>query len=516
MALLSRYHQQNAAEQGFASLWAPERILLPVQLAVHNDNARLRLVDGSRRCGKSFFAAVELTDTALKTPRAKCLFLALTRDDARDLVWATLLELNDDYNLGGVVNEVRLEITYPNGAVVRCGGAKDRRQAERRRGRFYTLVIIDECQLFPSHLRELVEQILKPALLGRGRSGRIILMGTPAETPGVGYWEQRVADPHWSKHAWTLKQNTHLGSPADIEAFLDEMARDAGNGNVEIGRQSAGFRREYLGERPPANDNDRPFAYDPAVNDFGAWTGATKRVAETSTTRDGRRLVTFTRWELPIGGTWRFTFGIDLGSRAASAVIVLGTSDLAPGKVWLVEEFLSTRMLPDKLRDKIEERRRLYQPNLMAVDEGALGDMIADQWRAPPYSLPVVAADKLAAEVTADFMSAAMSRGDFFLPAESIVAQDMAVLRWDMDYLEKRGKRKVANQPHSDAVPACRYAFKDAHALAQATRPPKPIATTVEAKLDVELDRERREGAKRASRTMGMDLMRGRIDAFKR
>lgn len=513
--LLSRHHRRSAeADTSARGRWNPAAILLPPQLSVHNDNARLRLVDGSRRCGKSFFASVELVDTALRIPRARCLFLALTRDDARELVWDDIVKFNEQYALGGVTNEARLEMSFPNGSVIRCGGAKDRRQAERRRGRFYSLVIIDECQLFPSHLRELVEQILKPALMGKGKRGRIVLMGTPAEVPGVGYWEQKVNDKFWSKHRWTLRDNRHLGTPEQIQEFLDDQAREAGGGNLELGRQSPGFRREYLGERPPANDNDRPFVYDPSINDFTAYPGAEKRVLEQWTKREGNRIATFTRWALPLAGNWRFTFGIDLGSRAASALIVLGTTDAAPGKIWLIEEFTSTRMLPDKLRDYINERRLVYSPNLMAVDEGALGDMIADQWRAPPYCLPVVAAQKTAPEVTADFVSAAMSRGDFFLCGESRTAEDMAVMRWDDDYLQKRGKRRVANDPHSDAVPACRYAFKDAHALAMSTRAPKPVAKTVDEQLAKELAEEKREAQQRKDNPYR--AMAGNMGGFRR
>jgi hypothetical protein len=68
---------------------------------------------------------------------------------------------------------------------------------------------------------------------------------------------------------------------------------------------------------------------------------------------------------------------------------------------------------------------------------------------------------------------------------------------------------------HSDLTEAARMMHSGlvrAPALPEA----KPTVLTVDDSLNAELARERREGAKRASRTMGMDLMRGRIDAFKR
>lgn len=742
------------------SRWNPLDILTGPQLAAFQDVSILRVVDGGRRIGKSKLAAVMLLDTALRLPRARCLFLALTREDARDIVWQELIELNQDYALGGEPNLVRLEMTFPNGSRVTVGGAKDRQQAERRRGRFYRLVIIDECfpagtlidgrpietlkagdeitavdhitgtivrrrvvgttrktvaelvklslsdgtvvdstpnhpffvrgkgyvnagqvvagdmccvrrseqpvrgaaphlradlcgqegtrvhrrgarassrgngeeqpnaqpgreaegvpraegngalppdsrreraradacgddsvgstgladerdrqndapprrvglpellqvgsggqidddlyrgrwsepllteetgagreensvlewvgvesvsrieprgsdgfavynlevegahtyfandvlvhncQTFPSHLFELVEAILKPSLLGKGgskRRGKIVLMGTPSEVPGVGYWETCVNSSLWSKHSWTIYDNTHLGTRDEIDKFLAEMAESMG------GADEPRYQREFLGRRVPPKNMDRPYIYDVTRQDFRS------DIIEQSEDKQRR----FTRWALPAGGEWRYVFGIDLGHTDASALIVWGCTDAVPGVVWLVEEFVSTKMLPDALWAKVTERRAVYRPLEMAVDEGGLGKMIAEQWRAPPYSLPVVPADKFAIEVQADFLSGAMARGAVRIAKESTMAQDMAVARWDPKKLAL-GKRVEAHDPHSDVIPAGRYAFKKAHAIATSLRLPA-VPLTVAQVEDENLRRERVEGATRALRMM--------------
>jgi hypothetical protein len=471
----------------------PDELLFAAQREVKHDPARLATVDGPRRIGKSKFAAVALLDVALTVPRAKCLFLALTLDDARDIVWAELKELNEDYALGGIPNEIRLELVFPlNGSRIRLGGAKDRTQAERRRGRFYDLVIIDECQSFPSHIRDLVESILKPSLLGKGRRGRIVLMGTPGEIPGVGYWEECVADRGlWSYHTWDTYDNIWLGTKEEIDAFLAEMAHSMRD---EGGAESPRFLREFRGKRVPPRNIDRPYIYEVTKQDFNA------EIVE----RIDTKALRFARWALPFDPkvyNWQFVFGIDLGHVDASAICVWGVCDAAPGIVWLVEEFISVKMLPDTLWAKINERRAIYNPVQMAVDEGALGKMIAEQWRAPPYNLPVVGADKLAPEVQADFLSGAMSRGAVKISKFSSMAGDMAVARWDGDKL-KLGKRVEAKTPHSDIIPAGRYGFKKAHSLAISLQPraaPPPTADEAEA---AEVQRERDEGARRARALM--------------
>jgi len=341
-----------------------------------------------------------------------------------------------------------------------------------------------------------VESILKPSLLGAGRRGRIVLMGTPAEIPGVGYWEERVVDPKWSKHTWTAHDNVTLGTREEIDAFLDDMAESMKD---EGGREAPRFQREFLGKRVPPRNLDRPFIYDVAKQDF------TAKVLEHV---EGKAL-RFTRWELPIGGEWRFVFGIDLGSTDASAIVVWGCTDAEPGTIWLVEEFVSVKMLPDALWAKVNERRAIYHPLEMAVDEGGLGKMISEGWRAPPYSLPVVPADKTAPEVQADFLSAAMARGAVRISKHSRMASDMAVARWDPDWLAK-GKRRVARDPHSDVIPAGRYGFKKAHAVATSLRPVAPKPTILEQVAADEL-RERREAAERAERMRrGWGAGRGR------
>jgi hypothetical protein len=305
-------------------------------------------------------------------------------------------------------------------------------------------------------------------------------MGTPAEIPGVGYWEERVTDSNWSKHTWTIYENASLGTREEIDAFLTDMARSMG------GEDEPRFQREYRGKRVPPKNADRPYIYDPTKQD---WAAEVLESVDTKTTR-------FTRWALPLKGDWRFIFGIDLGHKDASAIAVWGVTDASPATVWLVEEFIAVKMLPDALWAKVNERRAVYHPLEMAVDEGGLGKMIAEQWRAPPYSLPVVPADKDAPEVQADFLSAAMSRGAVKISKHSRMAADMAVAQWDGKLLEK-GKRRVALQPHSDIIPAGRYGFKKAHAIAMATHAP-PVPKTVEQREVEELARERREGARRA------------------
>jgi hypothetical protein len=525
--MLSRYHQQLEAEKAVArASWDPRAILFDEQWLCFTDQAQLRLYDCTRRSGKSRLAAVELIDQALRKARAKCLFLALTREDARDLVWEWLLEYNEDFALGAKVDLVRLTMRFPNGSRIKLGGAKDLGQAGRWRGRGYDLIIIDECQTFPAHLRDLVESVLMPTMLKEGGHGRLVMMGTPGEVPGVGYWEEQVekaalfGEPEWadkvnagawSKHKWSLYQNPHLGTPEEVELFLDRMAGTMG------GRHASRFQREYLGQRPPPDSIDRPYQYDPAKCDPTSCGFTMPLAADSYVKREANRWEIYNRWELPLGGNWTFVLGIDLGSRAASAMSVLGSTDAAPGKVWLVEEWLATRRLPSGIRDRIIDRRGAYNPKVMAVDEGALGDMIAEEWRQPPYSLPVTAAEKLDERVHCDFVSAAMQRGEFMVPKESRLAQDMAVLRWDTKKLEN-GKRKVALEPHSDIEPASRYAFKDAHALAMAARAPKvkPTVDQVEAK---QLADERRAVERNRKRERhGLVVMGGRkaLDAWKR
>jgi hypothetical protein len=457
MFLLGRVNRHLASaacrRQEKARAWDPAAILSPAQLRVFGDKSRFRRICAGRSSGKSYGAAVELIDTCLQNPGALVMFVAPTVTDAREIIWSILHELVDEFSLPAWFDEGKHLLNFANGARLKLAGAKDRKDAQRQfRGRRPLLVWVDEIQFFPSHVRDLIDGGVKPALLRRGQNGRLVVSGTPSEIP-VGWWYERQEDPLWSAHTWTCRDNPHL---SNVDEFLAEMAASMG------GPQAPRFRREFLCEWVFGDlDSGLIFAYDPAVNDF----------------------VT-----VPTGTDVRRFMGVDLGFRKdRCAIVVLETTNGDPGSAYVVDEYVSPARDPKKPYTTSDFARVMqdfiakWDPLVSVCDEGGLGGAIADQYRAE-FGIPLIAAEKHEPEAAAGFVAGDVAAGRLKIRKTSRVAEDMAVVRWDPEQLAK-GKLVEAKDPHSDVIPCLRYVWKHVRPYL-VTAPPRKL--TEEEKIQAE------------------------------
>lgn len=441
--------QVEAQETKANKPWDPQSLLFKAQLGPFNDRTSSRIVvDCSRRSGKSFDAAVLLTDLSIKSKKHNSLYITQSSEDTREILWKLICELNDEYGLGGSTNQTRLEITYPNGSFIRLAGCKDSSEAKRRiKGRRWHFVVVDEGQSFPGYLEEMVEAGLVPTLMGKGGVGRLMMMGTPGDVPGVGYYEQAVLGGKWTVYHWTIRENESLDQ-AEVEQYLADRA-------AKLGPTSAIHLREDLGERPPPDaSSGLVYCYDRRINNF---------------------------LELPTGGIWHFVISIDLGhARDTCATVTLGVHDSIPTKAWEIEHWKAPRRLPlPELAREILLRQAGFGhdgeklvpgPFLLRdtiIDEGGLGTMAADYLRQPIKDgsdarpgVPCTAAEKANVNplVHTDVLNSALLTGQIMIRESSQTAKDLSILRWDPKELAK-GRRKMAKIPHSDLEPCLRYAW---------------------------------------------------------
>jgi len=473
---LSAFVRGLETRQGEARAgWDPARLLSPWQLRLFRDPAELRIADAGRRAGKTTEFGVELLDVCQRKRNARAAFFAKSEVDARDLIWQDLWALIDEYQLGATSRGSMLH--FPNGSSLRITGAKDPGEAQRRfRGRGYDLVVGDECQLLP-WLKDMVQKAIRPALLRGGRRGRLLLGGTPGEIPGMGYWEEICAGQHgeWSPHTATIRDNPVFAGI--VEAELAKAARELG------GPLSPVYRREYLRERVmPDETSGLVYRYNPALNGFAG---------------------------PPRGGRWWIVVGVDLGSRHdTNGIVVIGVTDAAPGKAWLLDEYLAPLRMPlPELARQIRARQRFrLAPVIEAeavvleatvIDEGGLGGMIADDLNRPPYELGVMAANKGHVLAGSDAINGALLGGTLMIPAESQLAQDLTMLRWDPEELE-RGKRKLAKVPHSDLEPPLRYVWPVVAPLLVSIRAPaRPLTEQEQEDREVAGKRRLRSGSQK-------------------
>ena len=169
-----------------------------------------------------------------KIPRARCLYIALTRSQAEEFMWRDLKKLNSDMQMGAHFSESKLRMTLPNGSFLRLVGADDKREIEKLRGQPYHEVHIDEAASHSAVILEhLIDRIIGPRL--GDFNGSLIMYGTPSHLltgyfyeatrpqaeDGTPFSEREEEEElhNWSTHQWNAKDGADAGVPAMVNSW---------------------------------------------------------------------------------------------------------------------------------------------------------------------------------------------------------------------------------------------------------------------------------------------------------
>ncbi len=428
-----------------------DTFLFPKQLKFVQDTHPFKIAVCSRRAGKTVSCAAHLIDTALGTPEVLCLYITLSRNNAKKLIWRELKRINKVHDLKGEEDQTELSMTFPNGSIIYLSGAKDESAIENFRGMPFKLVYIDECQSFRPYIEELIDDILGPALMDY--DGTLCLIGTPGATP-VGYFAEvagAVQDKikkseSWAQHAWTFFDNPYIASKSKKthQQMLDRELRRRG---VTVDDPS--IQREWFGKW--TLDSDSLWVhYSIAKNHFQ---------------------------ELPKAPKWTHILGIDLGYNDADALAVLAYSDKSP-TTYLVEELIVPKQGITELVEQIQFLQKKYDIVKMVIDEGGLGKKIAEEIRRR-HGIPVQAADKVRKQENVALMNDALRTGRLMAKSASRFAQDSYLV--EIDRAKSRpDKIAISDRYHSDIIDAVLYAFRESPAYAYEPPAEKPKPGTRE------------------------------------
>lgn len=325
----SEWLQQKADAEERERTWREKARWLydrghPWQREVYDDKGRRLVLLTGGRCGKTTGMGDDILQTMLTVPGARCLFIALTRDSAIDLLWDPLKETLEqlDIRRHAKLQEVSLRLRLANGAQLQLVGADDKKQIEKLRGIPRHKVWIDEAGSFDEQLLEfLIERVLGPRLgdykgtLGIGGTPPPGLRGIFYEASRSGgnnrHWKDRD-DPAfegwigWSLHTWNALDAAPY-APRIQSAWEEALETKKRNGWTD---SHPVWMREYLGLWA-ADDTDTVFKYRSHLDDGTAWN-------EWDPEKDPATGVAHlpTTW----GQGWRYVFGIDLGSSDPTAI----------------------------------------------------------------------------------------------------------------------------------------------------------------------------------------------------
>lgn len=331
-------------------LFAPQRAFV-------DDRSKRKAALCGRRAGKTEGLVGWLLDGCYETPGETSVYVSLSQKHARRILWNTLKRVTRRIGLGMDYNEQSLIATLPNESRIWVTGCPDQSQCEDLRGDRYKRVAVDEAQSFPSWLEYLVNDVIDPALMDL--DGELALSGSPGLTPAGFFYDVTDGEQAWPTHRWTCLDNPHVPGAKYLARKLKENRWEEDHPT---------YQREYLG-RWVRDDEAIVYPYDARRN---AYT------------------------ELP-EGVYTRVLTIDLGFKPDGCGFVIGASrrgfpDWYAEKAWREHELVPQRLSARIAQIRHEWAARGKPIHRIAVDEGALGKMIAEGLRFD--GLPVIAAKK--------------------------------------------------------------------------------------------------------------------------
>lgn len=343
---------------------------------------------------------------------------------AKRIIWKDLLKLVKDFELNVKVNASDLTLTFVDtDSTLYVSGAKDATEIEKFRGMALKKVYIDECQSFRNYLRDLIDDVIVPALWDH--DGSLILIGTPGPICAGVFYESCVS-VEWSHHHWTIMDNPWIlkKSGKTPDQVLEEDRKRKG-----ISEDNPSYRREGLGEWVEDLDS-LVFKYNSAINDYNT---------------------------LP-EGKYEYVMGIDVGYNDADAIAIMAYNH-KQNKVYLVEEYIKPKQTISQLATAIRRLDAEYNCSKKVIDAGALGKKIQEEI-VQRYRINVEPAEKTRKIEFIEYMNADLRKGFIKIKNNTTFAEESKLMTWDYDK-STPDRLVVSKAYHSDICDAVLYAYRE-------------------------------------------------------
>jgi len=412
------------------------RDAFPLQRQFIEDTNKLKALFCTRRSAKSYTAGLYLLHTALTRPNTSSVYVGLTRDQSKRIIWTDILKvILKGVNIDAKLNETELTVTLPNGSIIYVLGVDDSpAEADKLLGKKFALAVIDEAASYHIDLRNLVYKILKPAM--SDLSGTIVLCGTPDNNKTGLFYDltrdipvqppSRETRNGWNIWTWTAYDNPHMAKQWQ-ETINDLNAAD------EHVSQQAWYRQHYLGQWVIEEDA-KIYRYN---MDRNGWDGILPEYGNTY--------------------AWVYTLGIDLGFEDSTALTLLAYHQYDKNVYILRSKKAKHLTLTDTaqwIRAWMEE----YPISYFIVD-GAAKQSVAELQK--HHSLPLEAAEKADKVNFIRIMNSDYTAGRIKINADECadLIHEYEHLLWDKRWLE-RGTYKEDPRFHGDCTDSALYGYR--------------------------------------------------------
>ena len=441
----------------------------------------------ARGGGKTTAMRARFVIRMLKTNRARCCFVATSRLQAEEFMWAPLKELCESLGIAATFNESKLKCTFlHNGSTLRLVGADDKKSVDKLRGQPFHEVGIDESASYSDSLFDnMLNRIIIPRL--GDFNGTLCCFGTPGKTLRGEFYEMTRSNgddsrlyesreleefagwEKWSRHHWTMEDGA-------AEKQVMRNLWSAANRNKRAKGWSDDnpvWRREYLGEWA-ADDTENIYKYsiyDEDGNLFNRW--------EPEIDRNGFAI-------LPEEfSDWRYSYGQDMGHSDPYALQVLAWSPSDTSKkLYHIYEFSAKKMYARKIACLLvgeDPEDGSKWPNLenpegcigvtgwpdsIVADTAGMGGGVLDELK-EVYGVRTIPADKKNKHDNIELTNGDLVDGRLVVIGGSELEKQLLDLQW---VINEYGQLREDKAARNDCTDALIYARREASHLMNSER----------------------------------------------
>lgn len=422
------------------------------------DPSRLKAGFCTRRAGKSYGIGLALTQACLDSSGTSSLYVALTRESAKRIMFKDVLHvINRKHSLGMEFNNSDLTVRFPNGSILYLMGMDSSEdEAHKALGQKFKLAVIDEAASFRRDLKDIVYKVLRPATTDL--CGQIILIGTPSNiTKGLFFDVVHDKEPGWKVHQWSAFDNPYIADKWRAE--IEEL-----KATNPLVTETPWFKQMYLGQYVVDVDS--------LVYKFNYDRNTIKAIPSEPLT---------------------YVLGIDLGFDDPTAFVVVGYRDHDP-VLYLVDCYKSSKMIISDVAERIKYFQTKYQPVRMVIDNAAKQAVEELKQR---FGLPLVAADKHGKAEFIEIMNSEMIQGKIL--AHSTLCEPLFEEYENLIWDDKSTKRQEHPNCDNHLTDAALYAWRSCYNYLNT--PLVHVVQTDEEKIDLWFEREARKIEKKGQQT---------------
>lgn len=305
----------------------------PGQIEFITSSAKYKAALTNRRAGKSTGAALMMFYHLTKNANYKCLYVGLTKDTAKGVVWDALKEINEKFQVGCQFKQTYKDaVIFPNGSSISFFGLNDNeKEKEKILGMKLRMACIDEAASYNIDLQAAIQRYITPCLIDL--DGQLVIMGTPGNNRNYfcDITEGRV--PGYEVHKWMAWENPYVK-----ENYLAEMQRLYDQYGKENCHKDPGFRQHYLGEWTIDLDATA-YKYNEATNSIDS---------------------------LP-QKEYYYGISIDIGWEDANSFVIYAWSP-DDKSFYIVESYSESKLLMDQIISKINQFQKTYNLERYLID----------------------------------------------------------------------------------------------------------------------------------------------------